>query len=106
MILAGCSPLSGNTDPKGRAIACGKDCKVTPSDKIERPVNLILVFLVIGSIAAVGYADYVVTSISLGYLYVLPLALSGFVFRLPTSLALVLCCFVLQDWFGPFAHSG
>jgi serine phosphatase RsbU (regulator of sigma subunit) len=106
IVLAGCRPLSGNTDPKGRAIACGKDCKVTPSDKIERPVNLILVFLVIGSIAAVGYADYVVTSISLGYLYVLPLALSGFVFRLPTSLALMLCCFVLQDWFGPFAHSG
>jgi serine phosphatase RsbU (regulator of sigma subunit) len=79
---------------------------VSPTDTIERPLNLSLAAIVIGSIAIVGYADSVVQSISLGYLYVLPLALSGFVFRLRISLAMVLFCFVLQDWFGPFAHEG
>jgi hypothetical protein len=79
---------------------------MTHSDKTKRPLRLLLVLVVLGSIATVAYADFVVTSISLGYLYVLPLALSGYVFRLRSSLALVLVCFVLQDWLGPFERTG
>lgn len=77
-----------------------------PADKIERPINPLSTLIVLGAIAAVGYADFVVQTISLGYLYVLPLALSAFVFRLRISLALVFFCFLLQDWFGPFEHTG
>ena len=66
------------------------------SDKTKRPLSFLLALMVLGSIAAVAYADFVVTSISLGYLYVLPLALSGFVFRLRNSLVLVFVCFALQ----------
>jgi len=37
--------------------------------------------LVFGSIAAVAYADFIVTSISLGYLYILPLGISAMFLR-------------------------
>ncbi|MGA8151727.1 MAG: PP2C family protein-serine/threonine phosphatase [Terriglobales bacterium] len=69
-------------------------------------MKLLPALIVVGAIAAVAYADFMVQTISLGYLYVLPLAVSGFVFRLRISLALVLFCFFLQDWFGPFEHTG
>jgi hypothetical protein len=36
------------------------------------------VVLVLGAIAAVAYADHIVVSISLVYLYILPLAVSDF----------------------------
>jgi len=74
--------------------------------KIGRPGNLFLALMVVAAIAAVAYADFIVQTISLGYLYLLPLAMCGFVFRLRISLLLVLLCFLLQDWLGPFAHYG
>ncbi|HTF44925.1 MAG TPA: PP2C family protein-serine/threonine phosphatase, partial [Terriglobales bacterium] len=74
--------------------------------KIGRPVNLSLALIVVSAIAGVAYADFIVQTISLGYLYLLPLAMCGFVFRLRISLILVLLCFFLQDWLGPFAHYG
>ncbi len=74
--------------------------------KIERSFNPFLALIVLGAMAAVGYADFAVKSISLGYLYVLPLALSAFVFRMRINLGLVVICFTLQDWFGPFEHTG
>ena len=79
---------------------------MSPANKIERPFNALLTLVVFGAVATVGYADYVVDTISLGYLYVLPLALSAFVFRLRISLGLVFICFILQDLFGPFEHTG
>ena len=36
------------------------------SDKTKRPLSFLLALMVPGSIAAVAYADFVVTSISLG----------------------------------------
>lgn len=72
----------------------------------ERRASLVLNLAVVAAIAAVAYADYVVLSISLGYLYVLPLALSAVIHRRRTSLALVVVCVALHDWFGPFEHAG
>ncbi len=52
--------------------------------------------------AAVAYTDWVVVAnVSLGYLYVLPLALSGLVNPLPVTVALAMLCTVLQDLLGP-----
>jgi sigma-B regulation protein RsbU (phosphoserine phosphatase) len=57
--------------------------------------------LVFGSIAAVAYADFVVISISLGYLYFLPLGLSAMFLRRQVSYALVALCVCFHDMFGP-----
>jgi sigma-B regulation protein RsbU (phosphoserine phosphatase) len=57
----------------------------------------VVVFL---AVAAVGYTDWVVIqNVSLGYLYVLPIALSALVNRLPVTIALAVACTVLQDLF-------
>src|SRR5580692_1487734 len=54
------------------------------------------------AIASVAYTDWiVVANISLGYLYVLPIALSALVNPLPITLGLAGLCTVLQDIFGP-----
>jgi sigma-B regulation protein RsbU (phosphoserine phosphatase) len=59
----------------------------------------LLVFL---ATAAVAYTDYIVApDISLGYLYVLPIALSALVNPLPLTLGLIAVCTVLQDIFSP-----
>ena len=57
--------------------------------------------LVFGSIAAVAYADFIVTSISLGYLYILPLGISAMFLRSQISYALIAVCVFLHDLFGP-----
>src|ERR1700678_157909 len=52
--------------------------------------------------AAVAYTDSVVVSnVSLGYLYVLPIALSAFINPLWVTAALAVASTVLQDVFGP-----
>jgi len=72
----------------------------------ERHTNFLLSVAVLGGIAAVAYADWVVQTISLAYLYLLPLALSALVHRLRTSLGLALLCVFLHDSFGPFTDTG
>jgi serine phosphatase RsbU (regulator of sigma subunit) len=58
------------------------------------------------AIAAVAYTDWkVVANISMGYLYVLPIALCALVNPLPVTVALAILCTVLQDLFGPPADS-
>jgi serine phosphatase RsbU (regulator of sigma subunit) len=52
-------------------------------------------------IAGVAYADSRVEEISLGYLYILPIALSGLVNRLHTSIFFVIVCVALHDVYGP-----
>ena len=76
------------------------------SDRVENRTNLLLSLAVVGGIAAVAYADRVVVTISLAYLYILPLALSALVHRLRTSLVLALFCMLLHDMFGPFQDVG
>ena len=57
--------------------------------------------LIFGSIAAVAYADFVVSSVSLGYLYILPLGISAMLLRSQISYALIAVCVFLHDLFGP-----
>src|SRR6201996_1517626 len=62
--------------------------------------------LVALAVAAVGYTDwFVVANVSLGYLYVLPIALSGLINPLPFTIVLSAVCMVLQDIFGPAPES-
>ena len=57
--------------------------------------------LVFGSIGAVAYADFLVTAISLGYLYILPLGISAMFLRSQISYGLIAVCVFLHDLFGP-----
>jgi serine phosphatase RsbU (regulator of sigma subunit) len=56
--------------------------------------------LVFGSIAAVAYADFIVKSISLGYLYILPLGISAMFLRSQVSYGLIAVCVFFHDLFG------
>jgi serine phosphatase RsbU (regulator of sigma subunit) len=72
----------------------------------ERRTAGLLNFVVALAVAAVAYTDWiVVVNISLGYLYVLPIALSGLVNPLPFTVALAVVCAFLQELFGPPAVS-
>jgi sigma-B regulation protein RsbU (phosphoserine phosphatase) len=58
------------------------------------------------AIGAVAYTDWkVVVNISMGYLYVLPIALCALVNPLPITIALAVLCTFLTDLFGPPADS-
>ena len=59
------------------------------------------VVLIFGSIGAVAYADFIVTGISLGYLYILPLGISAMFLRSQISYGLIAVCVFLHDLFGP-----
>jgi sigma-B regulation protein RsbU (phosphoserine phosphatase) len=61
--------------------------------------------LILGSIAAVAYADFIVSSVSLGYLYILPLGISAMFLRPRISYALIAVCVFLHDLFGPLYPS-
>lgn len=62
----------------------------------------LLNIVVILAIATVAYTDWVViANVSLGYLYILPIALSGLVNPLPITISIAVGCTVLQDIFGP-----
>lgn len=68
----------------------------------ENRIFGLLNFVVLLSIAAVAYTDWIVVSnISLGYLYVLSLALSALVNPLLLTISLAAVCTFLQDIFGP-----
>jgi len=68
----------------------------------ENRLTGMLNVLVLLATAAVAYSDsIVVPDVSLGYLYVLPVALSALVNPLPLTLVLVVVCTVLQDIFYP-----
>lgn len=71
----------------------------------ERTMGLLNVVVVL-AIAAVAYTDWTVeANVSLGYLYVLPLALSAIVNTWPVTVGLSVACTVLQDVFGPPADT-
>jgi hypothetical protein len=59
-----------------------------------------LVF-VLGAIAGVGYADHLVVSISLVYLYILPLVISAVFLRREISYGLIPICILLHDYVSP-----
>src|ERR1700738_2973662 len=57
--------------------------------------------LVLGAIAAVGYADHFVSSISLVYLYILPLSVGAIFLRKAISYSLIPACILLHDYYSP-----
>jgi phosphoserine phosphatase RsbU/P len=57
--------------------------------------------LVLGAIAAVAYADRLVVSISLVYLYILPLGLGAIFLRRSISYCLIVVCVLLHDYDSP-----
>jgi serine phosphatase RsbU (regulator of sigma subunit) len=56
--------------------------------------------LVLGAIAAVAYADHLVVSISLAYLYILPLGIGAIFLREEISYSLIPFCIVLHDYYS------
>jgi phosphoserine phosphatase RsbU/P len=68
--------------------------------------EILLVLAAIAGISGVAYADSLVVTISLGYLYVLPLSLSALTRYRITTFSLVVGCVVLHDWLGPYEHTG
>jgi phosphoserine phosphatase RsbU/P len=53
--------------------------------------------LVLGAIGAVAYADHLVVSISLVYLYIFPLAVGAIFLRKQVSYSLIVICILLHD---------
>ena len=72
----------------------------------EHRTVVLLNVIVAVAIATVAYTDWLVTvNITLGYLYILPLALSALVNPLSVTIPLALLCTILQDIFGPVADT-
>lgn len=68
----------------------------------ENRATGLLNLIIVVAIGAIAYTDkIVVEDDSIGYLYLLPIALSGLVNRLPVTIAIALFCAFLQDLFGP-----
>src|SRR3984885_2027783 len=74
----------------------------TEENRIAGMLNCIILL----SVATIGYTDWIVVpNITLGYLYVLPIALSGLINPLPFTLGLIAVCTLLQEIFAPAADS-
>jgi len=57
--------------------------------------------LVLGAIVAVAYADHLVVSISLVYLYILPLGVGAIFLRRKISYSLIAICILFHDYYSP-----
>jgi len=57
--------------------------------------------MVLGAIGAVAYADHRVVSVSLVYLYILPLAVGAIFLRREISYSLIVICVLLHDYYSP-----
>src|SRR5580704_2072684 len=57
--------------------------------------------LVLAAIAAVAYADHVVPSVSLVYLYIFPLGAGAILLRKELSYSLVVFCILFHDYYSP-----
>jgi serine phosphatase RsbU (regulator of sigma subunit) len=67
----------------------------------ENRIAGMLNFIILLSVATIGYTDWIVVpNITLGYLYVLPIALSGLINPLPFTLGAAVVCTFLQDIFA------
>src|SRR6202522_4131806 len=72
----------------------------------ENRIAGMLNFIILLSVAAIGYTDWIVVpNITLGYLYVLPIALCALINPLPFTLLLIAVCTVLQEIFAPAAET-
>ncbi len=59
------------------------------------------VVLVLGAFGAVAYADHLVVSISLVYLYLLPLAVGAIFLRPEINYGLIVVCILFHDYYSP-----
>src|SRR5467141_2480654 len=57
--------------------------------------------LVLGAVSAVAYADHLVVSVSLVYLYILPLGVGAIFLRKEISYALIAACILFHDYYSP-----
>jgi sigma-B regulation protein RsbU (phosphoserine phosphatase) len=57
--------------------------------------------LVLGALGAVAYADHLVVSISLVYLYILPIAVGAIFLRKKVSYGLIVACVLFHDYDSP-----
>jgi sigma-B regulation protein RsbU (phosphoserine phosphatase) len=57
--------------------------------------------LVLGAVGAVAYADHLVISISLVYLYILPIAVGAIFLRKWISYGFIVICVLLHDYYSP-----
>src|SRR6202158_5032530 len=57
--------------------------------------------LVLGATAGVAYADHFVASISLVYLYILPLSVGAIFLRRQVSYSLIVACILFHDYYSP-----
>ena len=57
--------------------------------------------LVLGAIGAVAYADHLVVSVSLVYLYILPLGVGAIFLRKEISYSLIVVCILFHDYYSP-----
>jgi len=57
--------------------------------------------LVLGAFSAVAYADHLVVSISLVYLYILPIAVGAIFLRKKVSYSLIVVCVLFHDFYSP-----
>jgi len=57
--------------------------------------------LVLGALGAVAYADHLIVSISLVYLYILPIAVGAIFLRRKVSYSLVIICVLFHDYDSP-----
>ncbi len=57
--------------------------------------------LVLGAVGAVAYADHLVVSISLVYLYILPIGVGAIFLRKRVSYGFIVVCVLLHDYYSP-----
>src|SRR5260370_32135844 len=57
--------------------------------------------LVLGAIGAVAYADHLVVSVSLVYLYILPVSVGAIFLRRAISYSLIVGCILFHDYYSP-----
>jgi serine phosphatase RsbU (regulator of sigma subunit) len=57
--------------------------------------------LILGAVGAVAYADHLVVSISLVYLYILPIAVGAIFLRKRVSYGLIIICVLFHDYDSP-----
>lgn len=63
--------------------------------------------LTLAAIAGIAYADWIVAGdVSLGFLYLLPLAISALNHQLRATLFLAAVCVLLRQWLGPYEQFG
>ena len=85
---------------------CGLRERVPLQSLLRRDVALngpawLPLALVLGAVSAVAYADHLVVSISLVYLYILPLAVGAIFLRKTISYSLIVVCVLFHDYYSP-----